>query len=416
MNALVDSVRPGFRRGRRGLLLLGPALVAAAAYVDPGNVATNTVAGARYGYVLLWVVVVANLMAGLVQYLSAKLGLVTGRSLPEVLHDRIGRPGRLAYWAQAELVAMATDLAEVVGGAIALRLLFGLPLLVGGLITVVVSMLVLGTQRADQQQRFERIVAAMLLVVAVGFVAGLFVQPPSASAAAAGLLPRFDGANSVVLAAGMLGATVMPHAIYAHSALARDRHGEVVARSGLGRLLAITKADVSVALVIAGAVNLGLVMLGAVGLPHGLASTTIDQVHDALGTRLGPTTALLFAIALLFSGLASTSVGCYAGSVVMTGLLDVSIPLLARRAVTAIPAVFVLLLGLDPTRVLIFSQVVLSFGIPFAVIPLAVLTSRRSVMGEQANGAVVRALVGAAAVAIVALNIGLVVLTIAGRA
>jgi len=186
MNALVASVRPGIRRGRRGLLLLGPALVAAAAYVDPGNVATNTVAGARYGYLLLWVVVVANLMAGLVQYLSAKLGLVTGRSLPEVLHDRMGRPARLAYWAQAEIVAMATDLAEVVGGAIALRLLFGLPLLLGGLITVVVSMLVLGTQRADRQQRFERIVAAMLLVVAVGFVAGLFVQPPSASGTAGG--------------------------------------------------------------------------------------------------------------------------------------------------------------------------------------------------------------------------------------
>ncbi len=214
----------------------------------------------------------------------------------------------------------------------------------------------------------------------------------------------------------MLGATVMPHAIYAHSALARDRHGEVVARSGLGRLLSVTKADVTLALVVAGAVNLGLVMLGAVGLPHGLESTTIDQVHDALGTRLGPATALLFAIALLFSGLASTSVGCYAGSVVMTGLLDITVPLLARRAVTAVPAVLVLLLGLDPTRVLIFSQVVLSFGIPFAIIPLALLTSRRSVMGEQANGNGVRIMVGAAAVAIVSLNVGLIALTVTGRA
>jgi manganese transport protein len=400
---------------RRGVVLLGPALVAAAAYIDPGNVATNTAAGAQYGYLLVWVIVAANLMAGLVQYLSAKLGLVTGLSLPAALRERLGRPGRLAYWVQAELVCLATDLAEVLGGAIALRLLFGLPLLVGGVITVAVSMVVLAAGDRGGPRRFEHAVAGMLAVVAVGFVAGLFVRPPDAGAAVAGLVPAFAGGGSVLLAAGMLGATIMPHAIYVHSALARDRHGRSEPGPARRRLLAATKADVTVALLLAGAVNLGLVLLGAVALTgHAEDTATLEGVHASLGRELGPVTALLFAVALLFSGLASTSVGCYAGSVVMAGLLRVRVSLLSRRTVTAVPALLVLAVGLDPTRALIASQVVLSFGIPFALVPLVVLTSQRAVMGEDANGRVVVSVAVAATTAIVVLNVALLRLTLGG--
>jgi manganese transport protein len=400
---------------RRGMLLLGPAMVAAAAYIDPGNVATNTAAGAQYGYLLVWVIVAANLMAGLVQYLSAKLGLVTGMSLPEALRERMGRPARLAYWAQAEVVCLATDLAEVLGGAIALQLLFGLPLLVGGLITVTVSMVVLAVGDHGGQRRFERVVAGMLAVVAVGFVAGLVVRPPDPLATVAGLVPGFSGGGSVLLAAGMLGATIMPHAVYVHSSLARDRHGRPAPGPARRRLLAATKADVTIALMLAGAVNLGLVLLGAVVLSgHPEATATLQGVHTLLGEQLGPVTALLFAVALLFSGLASTSVGCYAGSVVMSGLLRIRVSLLARRIVTAVPALVVLAIGLDPTWALIISQVVLSFGIPFALVPLVVITSRRTVMGEDANGRVVIGIAAAAATAIVALNVALIWLTFVG--
>jgi manganese transport protein len=412
--ATVAETPPRIVRIGRGVGLLGPALVAAAAYIDPGNVATNTAAGAQYGYLLVWVIVAANLMAGLIQYLSAKLGLVTGTSLPEALRERLPRCARLAYWAQAEVVCLATDLAEVLGGAIALQLLFGLPRLVGGVITVVVSMVVLVVADGGQR-RFEHVIAGMLAVVAIGFVAGLFVLPPDPAAAVEGLLPGFDGGGSVLLAAGMLGATIMPHAIYVHSSLARDRHGRPAAGAARRRLLAATKADVTVALVLAGAVNLGLVLLGAAVLSgHAEEATTLEGVHAFLGHELGPVTALLFAVALLFSGLASTSVGCYAGSVVMAGLLRVRVPLLARRTVTAVPALVVLAVGLDPTRALIVSQVVLSFGIPFALVPLVVITSRRTVMGEDANGPGVVAVAAMATAAIVSLNVVLLWLTLTG--
>jgi manganese transport protein len=389
-------------------------MVAAAAYVDPGNVATNTVAGARYGYLLVWVVVAANAMAGLVQYLAAKLGIVTGRSLPEVLQERLPRWGRLAFWAQAELVSMATDLAEVVGGAIALQLLFGLPLLWGGVITAAVSMLVLRAGRNGQPQRMHRVVATMLVVVAVGFVGGLFVAPPRPGAVAGGLVPSFGDGGSVLLAAGMLGATVMPHAIYAHSALARDGQGSPAAGPRRMALLAATRVDVTVALLVAGAVNLALLLLGAVTLSGDARAETIEGVHAVLGEQLGPGIAVLFAVGLLFSGIASTAVGSYSGSVVMAGLLRVRVPITVRRSVTALPALLVLAVGLSPSHVLIASQVVLCFGIPFAVIPLVLLTSSRAVMGAEANGRRTIVAAVAACAAIVTLNLVLLVPLLGG--
>ncbi|MDQ1582680.1 MAG: manganese transport protein, partial [Microbacteriaceae bacterium] len=255
------------RRARARLLfLLGPAFVAAIAYVDPGNVAANLTAGAKFGYLLVWVLIVANAMAVLVQYQSAKLGLVTGKSLPEHLGERLGTRGRRAFWLQAELVAAATDIAEVLGGAIALHLLFGLPLLVGGLIVGVVSMALLAVQSRSGQRAFEWVIMALLAIIAIGFVSGLAVSSVSWPDAAAGLLPRFGGAETVLLAASMLGATVMPHAIYLHSALVRDRHGVQTDDAQVTRLLRVTRWDVLGALAIAGAVNIAMLLLAASSL------------------------------------------------------------------------------------------------------------------------------------------------------
>jgi manganese transport protein len=406
------------RPARRSVGLLGPAFVAAIAYVDPGNVATNTAAGARYGYLLLWVVVVANLVACLVQYLSAKLGLVTGQSLPEVVRERLdahgrGKATRIVYWAQAEVVAMATDLAEVLGGAIALGLLFDLPLFLGGLITGVVSTVVLLIGDRRGQRRFEQVVTTMLVVLGIGFIAGLFVAPPDPAGLIAGLVPRFTDAGSVLLAAGVLGATVMPHAVYLHSALARDRHGRTDPGPGRRRLLRVTRVDVVLALLFAGAVNAAMMMLGATTLQVADAES-LEGVYAALGVTVGPVVATLFAVALLLSGLASTSVGCYAGSVIMDGLLRVRVPLLARRVVTMIPALILLATDADPTLALILSQVVLSFGIPFAIVPLVLLTASRTVMGEDRNHPAVTAVAIAIAVGIVGLNAVLIVLTVTG--
>lgn len=412
------------RAGARGLSrfvargstpwLLGPAFVAAVAYVDPGNVAANVTAGARYGYLLVWVLVVANLMAVLVQLFSARLGLVTGRGLPELLGERLGRPARLAFWAQAEVVAAATDLAEVVGGAIALQLLFDLPLVVGGLVVGVVSMAVLEVQSRRGQRPFEGVVVGLLAVLAVGFLAGLVVSPVSPAQAVGGLVPRLAGPDSVLLAASMLGATVMPHAIYLHSSLARDRHG-VLEGADLTRVLRATRWDVGLSLGLAGSVNIGLLLLAAAALPGEPGADTIAGAHAALGAALGPVVAAFLAIGLLASGLASTSVGCYAGSAIMAGLLRVRVPLLARRAVTLVPALVVLALGVEPTLVLVLSQVVLSLGIPFAIVPLVVLSGRRSLMGEHVAGPVLRGAAWLVVAAVSALNVGLVVLTLGGR-
>lgn len=398
----------------RSAFLLGPAFVAAIAYVDPGNVAANITGGARYGYLLVWVLVTANLIAALVQYQSAKLGIVTGRTLPQVLGDRLGRRSRLAFWGQAELVAAATDLAEIIGGAIALNLLFGLPLPLGGLIVGVVSLALLSTQNRFGQRPFEGVIVALLAIIAIGFLAGLVVAPPDPAGVLGGLVPRFEGADSVLLAAGMLGATVMPHAIHVHSALARDRHGHAQTVDDRRVLLRATKFDVGIALGIAGVVNLGMLLLAAVTLQGVGGTDTIDGAHAAIESALGPVVALAFAIGLLASGLASTSVGAYAGATIMEGLLHRRVPLLLRRVVTLIPAIILLSVGIDPTLALVISQVLLSFGIPFALVPLLRLTGDRSLMGEQVNGIVVRGLLRLVVALVVTLNLALIVLTVAG--
>ena len=395
-------------------LLLGPAFVAAIAYVDPGNVAANVSAGAQYGFLLVWVILAANVMAGLVQYLSAKLGLVTGRTLPESVADHTRTPTRIAYWLQAELVAMATDLAEVVGGAIALYLLFDLPLLVGGIITGAVSLLLLAVQNLRGQRVFERVITGLLLVIAIGFLTSLVVEPPSVADVASGLVPRFDGPESILLATAMLGATVMPHAVYLHSGLARDRHGQPEAGAPRRRMLRITRYDVGIAMLVAGAVNLAMLLVAATNL-QGIDDTdSIEGAYAAVQGALGPTVALFFAIGLLASGLASTSVGAYAGAMIMQGLLRRSYPLLLRRLVTLIPALLILAIGVDPSRALVLSQVVLSFGIPFALVPLVRLTSNRSLMGNDVNHRVTTALGWTVAGIIIVLNVVLIYLTVTG--
>jgi manganese transport protein len=394
--------------------LLGPAFVAAIAYVDPGNVAANVTSGAQFGYLLLWVIVVANVLAGLVQYLSAKLGLVTGRSLPEAIGKRMSRPLRLAFWVQAELVAMATDIAEIVGGAIALQVLFGLPLLLGGLITGAVSLLLLAVKDVRGQLWFERIITGLLFVIAIGFAASFFVATPPPGDVVGGLVPRFRGSESVLLAAAILGATVMPHAIYLHSGLALDRHGHPDAGHNRRWLLRVTRLDVVLAMAVAGTVNAAMLLVAAINLQNHGVTPSIEGAYAAIHDTLGVAIAVLFAVGLLASGLASASVGAYAGAMIMQGLLQWSIPMLARRLITLFPALVILAAGFDPTRTLVLSQVVLSFGIPFAVLPLVRLTSNRKLMGSDTNHPVTTVLGWAVGVLVSLLNLVLIYLTVTG--
>lgn len=398
---------------KTGWYLLGPAFVAAIAYVDPGNVAANVSAGAQFGFRLLWVIVAANLMAGFVQYLSAKLGLVTGRSLPEAVGRQLNRPVRLAYWAQAELVAMATDVAEVVGGAIALRILFNLPLLLGGLLTGLVSLLLLAIQDARGQRLFERVLTGFLMIIAVGFTASFFVATPPPEAVIGGLVPRFQGTESVLLAAAILGATVMPHAVYLHSSLALDRHGHPAAGPRRRWLLRVTRWDVGLAMMVAGAVNVAMLLVAALNM-HGHGGGSIEGAYAAVHDTVNPTIALFFAVGLLASGLASASVGAYAGAMIMQGLLHRSVPMLLRRLITLIPSALILASGFNPTRALVLSQVVLSFGIPFAVLPLVRLTGDRALMGDDANRRVTNVAGWVVAVLISVLNVVLILLTVTG--
>ncbi|KAA0022143.1 Mn(2+) uptake NRAMP transporter MntH [Antrihabitans cavernicola] len=410
------DAKPGAPKigGAGSIAMLGPAFVAAIAYVDPGNVAANLTAGAKYGYLLIWVLVVANLMAVLIQFLSAKLGLVTGRSLPEQLGARLRPTSRRAFWVQAEVVAAATDLAEVIGGAIALHLLFGLPLLLGGFITGAVSTAILAIQNRRGQRTFEFVVIGLLAIITIGFVSGLAFTDVSASESLAGLVPRFQGSETVLLAASMLGATVMPHAIYLHSALARDRHGHIEDAGRLRHLLRVTKIDVVAALLIAGTVNIAMLLLAASALRGQEGTDTIEGAHSAIENALGPGVAVVFGVGLLASGLASTSVGCAAGAEIMKGLLAFRVPLLTRRVVTLIPALIVLGIGVDPTAALVISQVVLSFGIPFALVPLVRMTSDAQLMGGNRNAIATTAVAWLVAGVIIALNIALLWLTLAG--
>ena len=404
------SVLQGVRaRGRvRGRLpLLGPAFVAAIAYVDPGNFATNFSAGAQFGYQLIWVIVAANLMAMLVQSLSGKVGLATGRNLAELCRDHFPRPVVRGLWVQAELVAMATDLAEIIGGAIALNLLFGIPLLTGGAITAAVAFALLSLQGRGYRP-FELAIGGLLGVIALGFLYGAVTAGADGSELAAGLVPSFAGTESVLLATGILGATVMPHVIYLHSALTQDRipaqdPGEVQV------LLRHQRLDVVVAMGVAGLVNASMLVLAARLLLGEPGVDSLEGAHAALDRIAGAPLAFAFAIALLASGFASSGVGTYAGQVVMQGFLRRRIPLVLRRAITMAPALVVLAVGVDPTRALVLSQVVLSFGIPFALVPLVLLTRRADVMGPLVNRPVTTGVAWVVAAVIISLNAFLLV-------
>jgi manganese transport protein len=389
--------------------LMGPAFVVAIAYVDPGNFATNMAGGATYGYRLLWVIVTASLIAMLVQYLSAKLGVATGRNLPELCREHCPRPVTWILWTQAELVTMATDLAEFVGAAVALNLLFGIPMLPAAGLTAVVSFAIL-TLAPLRRRRFESVIISLLAVILAGFLYQTLKLGPL-TGAGAGLVPGFAGSDSVLLATGMLGATVMPHVIYLHSALSQHHHrGDVTERR---RALRSTRVDIGAALGIAGVVNVSMLVVAA-GALHGTSFSpqSLTDMHSGLGATLGGGAALAFALTLLASGLAASSVGTYAGQVVMEGFLRRRIPLAARRLVTIAPALAVLTLYPDPTQALVASQVVLSLGIPFALVPLVLLTRRRDVMGPFVNRPVTTVAGVAAAVLVSALNLFLLTRTL----
>jgi len=398
---------------RGPLPLLGPAFVAAIAYVDPGNFATNLRAGSTYGYLLVWVLVVSNLMAMLIQYLSAKSGIATGKSLAELCRDTYPRSLSRGLWAQAEVVAIATDLAEVLGGAIALRLLFGLPLMAGGIITAIVAFGLLAIQSRGARP-FEVVITGLLLVVLTGFVYSLVLGGTDPGAVVGGLTPRFAGTDSLLLATGMLGATVMPHVIYLHGALTQNRY---VRHTGEQRqaLLRSQRVDVVLAMSLAGVVNLLMLVVAARVLAGpGAPVDTIEAAHARLGDVLGPVAALLFALALLASGLAASGVGTLSGQVVMQGFLRRQVPVVVRRLVTLVPALVVIAAGVDVTSALVVSQVVLSFGIPFALVPLVLLTRRSDVMGALVNRRATTAVAATVAAVIIALNLTLVALTVAG--
>jgi manganese transport protein len=395
-------------RLRATLTMLGPAFVAAVAYVDPGNFATNIQGGARFGYSLLWVVLLANAMAMLIQYLSAKLGIATGHSLPELAREQLPRPMRWGLWIQAEVMAMSTDIAEFLGAALGLNLLFNIPLLPAGLITGVIAFGILELQRRGFR-RFELAIASLLALVFAGFLYETLRIGPSAHASLAGLIPSLHGSEYLYLAVGIIGATVMPHAIYLHSALT---NGRMPARNDEEKrvVLKFERLDVIIALGLAGVINLTMLAVAA-KLFHTPALhdlSTIQAAHSEFGRLVGGGAALAFAVALLASGASSSSVGTYAGQVVMAGFVNIRVPLILRRAITMVPALVILAVGVSPTSALVLSQVVLSFGIPFALVPLVLFTSRRDVMGAHVNRPMTNVFAFASAGLITALNLFLI--------
>lgn len=412
--------RPKRVRGKGPVLaLLGPAFVAAVAYVDPGNVGANLSAGATYGYALVWVLVTASLMAAVIQYQSAKLGIVAGRSLTglvaEWLQQRRGsRVWSLAYGLQAFVIAMATDLAEVVGGAVALHLLFGTPLWLGGIIVGVVSIVLLRTLRRRGEKVFEYGVTAMLAMVVFGFLGALYFAPPAWDEALAGLRPQVPDGAAWPLIAAMLGATVMPHAIYLHAQLAIDRHrpaGEPT--ESLPHLLRVQRIDVGLALAIAGTVNVSMILLAAATL-QGVAGDTVEAAYDVFATSLGQVAAVIFALGLLASGVGSAVVGTHAGSQVLKEMMPWRMSALTRRVLTLLPAVAFLLAGVQPTAILVASQTVLSFGIALALVPLALLTRNRRIMGVYADRIPQQVLLFGIAALVIALNVVTIVQTVGG--
>jgi manganese transport protein len=408
----------GQTKGLRALVpFLGPAFVAAVAYVDPGNFATNIAGGAQYGYMLLWVVLTANLMAMLIQSMSAKLGIATGLNLAEVCREKFPRPLTIGLWIQAEVIAMATDLAEFIGAAIGIHLLFpDVPLFVAGVITAFAAFGILAIQSRGFRG-FEAVITALVGVIVAAFAFEVFLARPSASGVIGGLItPRFAGTESVLLGAGILGATVMPHVIYLHSALTQRRVVGATEEQQR-KIFSFERWDVIIAMSIAGLINISMLTIAAAAF-YGQDIAPIQSLEDAftaLGAKLGHGADIFFGLGLLASGLSSSSVGTLSGQVVMQGFIRRRIPLFLRRAITMAPALIVIAIGLDPSRSLVLSQVVLSFGIPFALIPLLLFCRDRGLMGTLVNHKVTTVIATAVIAVIVSLNIFLLTLLITGQ-
>jgi manganese transport protein len=394
---------------------MGPAFIACVAYIDPGNFATNIAGGSKFGYTLVWVIVASNLMAMLIQTMSAKLGIATGRNLAEVCRERMSRRSSLALWLQAEVIAMATDLAEFLGAAVGFHLLLGIGLFPAAILTGFAAFAILGLQRFGFRP-LEAVIAVMVGVIGVCYVAELFfANPPLGTVAKHAVLPEFAGKESVLLAVGILGATVMPHVIWLHSALTQNRI-QSVGDEQRRRLMRYTRVDVIAAMSIAGVINMAMLVMAA-SVFHGSGLLNVDSLetaHKTLAPILGGASSTLFALALLFSGLSSSAIGTLAGQVVMQGFIRRRIPIFVRRAVTMVPAFVVIGIGVDPSRTLVISQVVLSFGIPFALIPLVVFTSRKDLMGVLVNNRLTTATATVVAGLISALNVFLLYQTFAG--
>jgi manganese transport protein len=391
---------------------LGPAFIACVAYIDPGNFATNIAGGSKFGYTLLWVIVASNLMAMLIQTLSAKLGIATGRNLPEVCRRELPRRVTIGLWLQAEAIAMATDLAEFLGAAIGFHLLFGIGLFPAAVLTGIAAFLILGLQRFGFRP-LEAVIAVMVLAIGACYLAEIYyAHPPFGLAAKHAVVPGFSGGDSVLLAVGILGATVMPHVIYLHSALTQNRIVPQSEEEAL-RLMRYTRVDVVIAMTIAGLINMAmLVMAASVFFKSGLHNVdSLETAHRTLHPILGGASDTLFALALVGSGLSSSAIGTLSGQVVMQGFVRRQIPVWLRRLVTMLPAFVVIAIGVDASRTLVFSQVVLSFGIPFALVPLVVFTSRRRLMGALVNSKATIAAAAVVAVLIVSLNVFLLAQT-----
>ncbi len=396
----------------RILPFLGPAFIACVAYIDPGNFATNIAGGSRFGYTLVWVIVAANLLAMLIQTLSAKLGIATGRNLPELCRERFSRRTTVFLWLQAEAIAMATDLAEFLGAALGFHLLFGWGLFPSALVSGVAAFLILGLQRFGFRP-FEAVIAVLVGVIGACYVAELtFAHPDYGAVLKHAVDPQFGGSEGLLLAVGILGATVMPHVIYLHSALTQDRLVPETDEDAQ-TLLRYTRIDVVIAMTIAGVINISmLVMAASTFFKSGLLHVaSIEVAHRTLQPILGGASSAIFALALLASGLSSSAVGTLSGQVVMQGFIRRQIPVAVRRLVTMIPAFVVIGIGVDPSRTLVLSQVVLSFGIPFALIPLVIFTARSDVMGPLVNRRITTAAAAAITVMIVALNVFLLLQT-----
>lgn len=403
-NAAYAVLRGETKGLKRILPFLGPAFIASVAYIDPGNFATNITAGSKYGYLLLWVIAFSNLMAVLIQSLSAKIGIATGKNLPEVSREQFPKGVSIFLWVQGELVIMATDLAEFIGAALGIYLIFHIPMLPAALITAVGSFAILELQRRGHRT-LEAVIAGMVLIVVLAFAFQTILAEPEIGSVMGGLIPDFQGVDSIILAAGILGATVMPHAIYLHSALTQRR---VVGNNDKEKRLIFKFEfiDIVIAMIVAGAINMCmLIIAAAVFFKRGMVLEDLDVIYDQLGHILGPAAALSFGLGLLIAGLSSSTVGTMSGDIVMQGFIKKRIPIYLRRFITMLPPLLIIILGVNATYALVMSQVILSFGIAFALVPLIMFTSDKAIMGGLVNHRITTILAWIVAALVIFLNL-----------